>query len=344
MKKKYWIAIFALIAFGFFSCQNTEKAPKQTADTLIVDIVAPPTPVGQLSAILAVMQEKGNAATSGHYPAFIMAKNLVHLSLKKNAIFDLRTSADFAQGHIKGAKLMAFSSIPDYWASHSAELSKMDTIVLVDLDGQTAAYTAGLLRLNGFSNVYSLKFGMTGWNSKIAEKVWASSLSSAFENKLDTTETLKPIFTAWPLKSDSVTDAHAFFEARWKSLFAEPLPFIGASNVFASTDSFFIINYDRKDRYQSGHIPSAVRYKPQAMLGNLDEMATLPANKAIAVYCNTGQNAAYVTAYLRLTGYDAKIIHNGCNAFMHDKMLKEKADLSWVPLETEMSENFPVVK
>jgi len=73
-------------------------------------------------------------------------------------------------------------------------------------------------------------------------------------------------------------------------------------------------------------------------------MASLPTNKTIAVYCNTGQNAAYVSAYLNLVGYNAKIINNGNNAFMHNKMKSEKATLAWIPLVQELVQDSPLVK
>jgi len=45
-----------------------------------------------------------------------------------------------------------------------------------------------------------------------------------------------------------------------------------------------IINLDRKDKYEDGHIPGAVRYKPEGTLGYTDEMASIPADKPVVVY------------------------------------------------------------
>ena len=73
-------------------------------------------------------------------------------------------------------------------------------------------------------------------------------------------------------------------------------------------------------------------------------METIPADKKIAVYCGTGHNSAFATAYLRLFGFDAKSITAGNNSFMHDKMLKEESSLSWQPFKEEMIFDYPYEK
>jgi 3-mercaptopyruvate sulfurtransferase SseA len=119
---------------------------------------------------------------------------------------------------------------------------------------------------------------------------------------------------------------------------------IKAENVFADPASFYVINYDRKDKYEAGHIPGAVRYKPGGTLSIISEMQTIPADKNILVYCGTGHNSSFVTAYLRLFGYDAKTLLYGNNSFMYDKMVNEKTTLSWLPFTEADIENYPLVK
>ena len=36
---------------------------------------------------------------------------------------------------------------------------------------------------------------------------------------------------------------------------------------FQIRSKYFIINLERKDKYEDGHMPGAVRYKPEATLG-----------------------------------------------------------------------------
>lgn len=133
---------------------------------------------------------------------------------------------------------------------------------------------------------------------------------------------------------------------RFNSLFeagvAEAI--ITAEEVFENVDDFYMINYDRRDKYESGHIPGAIRYKSNGTLGIVSEMQTIPTNKEVVVYCGTGHNSGFVTAYLRLFGYNAKTLVYGNNSFMYDKMVQDKSKLSWLPFTEAEIGDYPVVK
>jgi len=119
---------------------------------------------------------------------------------------------------------------------------------------------------------------------------------------------------------------------------------ISSDEVFSDPGKYYIINLERKDKYEDGHIPGAVRYKPEATLGFTDEMASIPFDKTIVVYCGSGHNSGFATAYLRLFGYNAKTLRFGNNGFMHEKMVQERTALSWLPFTSEEVNDFPVVK
>ena len=76
----------------------------------------------------------------------------------------------------------------------------------------------------------------------------------------------------------------------------------------AIPQKYFVINLERKDKYDAGHIPGAVRYKPESTLGFPDMMATIPLDRTVVIYCGTGHNSAFATAFLRLFGYDASTL------------------------------------
>ena len=119
---------------------------------------------------------------------------------------------------------------------------------------------------------------------------------------------------------------------------------ISADEVFSNPQKYYIINLDRKDKYEDGHVPGSVRYKPEGTLGYPDEMASIPPDKPVVVYCATGHNSGFATAYLRLFGYDAHTLKYGNNGFMYDKMVKQRTALSWLPFTTAEVNNFEVVK
>ena len=73
-------------------------------------------------------------------------------------------------------------------------------------------------------------------------------------------------------------------------------------------------------------------------------MQSIPTDREVAVYCGTGHNSGFVTAYLRLFGYHAKTVMYGNNAFMHSKMVQDRKLLSWLPFSESEIENYPYVK
>jgi len=55
-----------------------------------------------------------------------------------------------------------------------------------------------------------------------------------------------------------------------------------------------------------------------------EDLKTLATDKKVAVYCYTGQTSAYMTAYLRILGYDAKSILFGTNGMIYDKCIEKE--------------------
>ncbi|HWS00621.1 MAG TPA: rhodanese-like domain-containing protein, partial [Prolixibacteraceae bacterium] len=166
------------------------------------------------------------------------------------------------------------------------------------------------------------------------------------EGKLELAENGRGGPSGFPLLNTGKTTGEEIMTARFNSLFAAGYndAFITADQVFEQPKSYYTINFERKDKYDAGHIPGAVRYKTNGTLGIVAEMQSIPSESAVAIYCGTGHNSGFVTAYLRLFGYDAKTILYGNNAFMHSKMLQDKKLLSWLPFSESEIENFPFVK
>jgi rhodanese-related sulfurtransferase len=233
--------------------------------------------------------------------------------------------------------------LPDYFASKIKPF-EYDKIILACYSGQSSSYATALLRLMGYGNVYSLRLGMSGWSPKMENK-WLENISSDYESQLDTTETPKAAPGDFPLMNSGKTTGSEIMDQRIQKLFTDyENATISADTVFSHPEKYYIINYERKDKYDAGHVPGAVRYKPNGMLGIVSEMQTIPADKEVVVYCGTGHYSAFVTAYLRLFGYNAKTLRFGNNSFMHNKMIAEKEKLSWLPFTQAEVMDYPVVK
>jgi rhodanese-related sulfurtransferase len=171
-------------------------------------------------------------------------------------------------------------------------------------------------------------------------------LSSDYQDQLQTVAVEKPGRAVNPRFETSAEDGETMLRERVEALLnTDPSNvFISSQEVFSDPDAYFIINWERKDKYESGHIPGAIRYKPQGTLGIPSEMGSLPTDQTIVLYCGTGMSSAFAASYLRLFGYDARSLKYGNNSFMHRKMLDERETLSWHPFTEETPGNYEYLK
>jgi len=293
--------------------------------------------------LLNYLAKNGDYVNSREFPSLISVEPAFEALGEKTLVIDMRRPEVYKKGHIKGAVNVEIPGLPEFLTGKIKPF-EYDKIILVSYSGQSSSYATLLLRLMGYGNVFSLRLGMSGWNPKMNNK-WAAGISSEYESKLDTVTYTKAPAGDFPLLNTGKTTGVEIFDARVTLLFSEyENAAISADAVFSNPEKYYIINYERKDKYDTGHIPGAIRYKPGGTLGVIAEMQTIPADKEVVVYCGTGHNSAFVTAYLRLFGYNAKTLRFGNNSFMHDKMVREENTMSWQPYQKADTKNFPVVK
>jgi rhodanese-related sulfurtransferase len=342
MKNKFLfkIGIFGLAMLLIAGCNNS--APKETKTAVAVQENKPKT---EADFLMEYLVKTGDYVNTRQFPSMIKAPTVLENLEKKMLVIDIREADLYKKGHIKGAKNVEFSKLPDYFVKDIKPF-QYDKIVLVCQYGQRSGYATALLRLMGYGNVYSMRWGMASWNAeKAGTENWSKLLSDKYTKDLDTITYKRAAESAFPEMKTGKTDGAEIFKDRIKLLFEQGFPdvWLNAEQVFAAKDKYYIINYDRKDKYESGHIPGAIRYKPNGLLGIASEMLSIPADKDLVVYCETGQNSAFVTAYLRLFGYKAHSLAYGNNSFMYDKMKKETA-LGWTAFTPDQAYNYPVVK
>ena len=346
--KKPTSQLFTFLLFVLFiSCAGGGNKNDQEEKSAPVEVKAEPVEINaEGKALLSYLEELGDYVNGRNFPSLIKATSVFEELDKNNLIVDLRKEESFAAGHIKGAVNVEFSNIPDFFTNRIKPF-EYERIVVVCYSGQTSSYTASLLRLMGYGNVYAMRWGMSGWNKDFAGEAWLGAVSSDFEDKLEvqTNEKNSELFD-FPVMNTGKSTGEEILTERFNNLFAAGFSdaIISAEKVFEQPGNFYVINYDRRDKYEAGHIPGAIRYKPNGTLGIVSEMQTIPTDKEVVIYCGTGHNSGFVTAYLRLFGYDAKTLVYGNNAFMHTKMIQEKSNLSWLPFKDDEIQDYPTVK
>ena len=344
MKRQHYLILFflLLVVLSVAGCKWKKTEQKQE----IVQEVNKPVTVGnETTLLLKDLKENGDYVNSKAFPSLIKASIVYENLGKKLLVIDLRSSKQFSDGHIKSAVNKTFEELPSYFET-GIKPFELDKIILVSEDGQVSSYATCLLRLMGYGNVYSMRWGMSAWNNKYAKEGWLKGVSGKYETNLEKTVNERPSSPGMPELKTGLLTGPEIGTARFRKLFEEGSTniLITADEVFSDPKRYYIINLERKDKYEDGHIPGAVRYKPEATLGFTNEMVTIPPDKTVVVYCGTGHNSGFATAYLRLLGYNARTLRYGNSSFMYDKMVKQRTALSWLPFTSADINNFESVK
>jgi rhodanese-related sulfurtransferase len=344
--KRHYFSIFSFLLLCILLVSGCKGKKTESKQHDVVQEVNKSVAIGNETALLLKdLKENGDYVNSKVFPSLIKA-SIVNESLGKNIlVVDLRPSKQFSEGHIKGAVNKKFEEVPSFFET-GIKPFEYDKIIIVSEDGQVSSYATCLLRLMGYGNVYSMRWGMSAWNNKYARDGWLKGVSGKYEIKLENTVNERPSLLGMPELKTGLMSGSEIGAARFRRLFEEGTTdiLISADEVFSNPQKYYIINLDRKDKYEDGHIPGSVRYKPEGTLGYTDEMASIPVDKPVVVYCGTGHSSGFATAYLRLFGYDAHTLKYGNNGFMYNKMVKQRTALSWLPFSSADVNDFEVVK
>ncbi len=339
MKRVYFYLLAFLIPASFLitSCGETKKENKDTVKEVVK------VEVNHSQLLLDEIVKNGDLINSEKAPTMIEAKDVNTNLGEKQLVLDIRAAKDYADGHIKGAENVVFEELLSYFKANDAKVKAAGKVVLVCYSGQVATYANSILQMLGYTNVYTMKWGMASWNKKTSGK-WSEAVSDKYIDKLETNANSKPPKGDMPKFDCMHENGKDILDARSTKLFAD-----GTKEIFVTIDdlmtdpaSYYVVNYWPENLYALGHIPGAVQYAPKKSLSASADLATLPKDKTIVTYCFTGQTAGFVTAYLRLLGYNAKTLKFGANSFMN-KTLKTNKDFGH-GFEAKKIENFPLEK
>lgn len=323
-KQSFFVFVILLISTAFFGSFSAMA----TSD------IDPPDEFETLVSYL----ETNNNFINGELPILMASEVKDNMKNPKYQIIDIRTNSWFDYGHIKDAANVKAEDLLSYFET-KIKPADFDKIVLVCYSGQSAAYYSSLLRLAGYPNVYSMKWGMSSWREDFANNAWNKNIKNDFAEKLETIENAKPVVNVHPVLKTGKTDAKDILKARLTELFTKPYSefIVKSTDVFEKPANYYVVNYGDQNKCE-GHIPGALHYTPEASLTN--DLLTLPADQNILVYEATGQKAAYIVAYLNVLGYNTGNLAYGENSFMNN-LLKEKGWDAFTKKEINM---YPVVE
>lgn len=280
----YTILIAFIFTISFTSCKETET----------------PSDQGNYEVLTTYLKANNldiNTITNG----FVMGAP-ADGNVSGKWVMDIRSAADFANGHIDGANNVAFKDIL------TAAATANKPILVVCYTGQTACYATSLLRLYGYSDAQALKWGMSGWNAQF-DKWTPNCKDLTTEANWTTDATAAGTFDA-PDWTSSTTDGATLLQERVETVVAAGFKTASNTDVLANPGNYYINNFFSEAHYTGfGHIKGAVRVNPLL----IDNCKNLDPKAKVVTYCYTGQTSAVITAYLKVLGFDAYSLTFGIN-------------------------------
>ena len=315
-KRLTWMLLMLMAMLVFVGCSDDD------------DPVAPPVATNFEIIADAVETYLPNIGTS-----FITASNLnpmVNADPPTTVVFDIRGDQDFENGHIKGAINTTLTDIVT--AVEAADLSTTDHLVVTCYTGQGAGHAVLAMRLLGYENAKTLKFGMSSWNATVTGSRWTEPVAPATTSGSckDDLAQVNIEVTDNDLGDDDIqaypTDQKALREAVLDMLGSFEAISMAAVNTEGNMDTYFWLNYVPHADYTDqgvapGHVKGAYQYTPGAGNDiNRDlKMKYLPSDgTTVLVYCYTGQSSSQVTAALNVLGYKAKSVKFGMNHLFYN--------------------------
>jgi rhodanese-related sulfurtransferase len=335
LRNLFYLMLVLPFLFIYTGCSTSEDSP-----------VTPPT-INEAQVLAEYLEANGDYmnVTAAAIITAVDVNSLRLTNPTKLLVLDVRSAADFAaKGHIEGAKQVDLKNIVTYMKT--ANSTSYDKVVIACYSGQTAGYAVSLLRLLGYNNVFSLKWGMSSWNASCASSWAAPNIGNNYTGFV-TTSAAKASAGSLPTLNTGKTTGKEILEERINQLLATTSASafddikIAWNTVTGALTNYYIVNYWVQTDYDKGHLPGAIQYTPKVDLKLSTNLKTLPTNKTIVLYCYTGQTSAQVVTILKLLGYDAKSLLFGVNSMNYDWMAANGIANQWKTTEVN---TFPYVK
>jgi rhodanese-related sulfurtransferase len=315
MTLKQFRQIFSVFLFFLFFTACFHKAQP-----------AKVTPNNEETAILLnFLEENGDQVNGPNLPSLISADNLFQLLDDPDfLIIDLRPKPEYASGFIPNAVNVSPSDILDYF-ENQIEPETFERIVLTCPNGSLSGYVNGVLLLLGYDNVSTLRFGLSSWNMDIARQYWLSGISDTLEGKLETNPSPQKTTGTLPFIATGEKNGHDILKQRAREILNVTLKDVemDLNKVLENPEKWHLVGYWPENMFNQGHIKGSFHYEPKISLHSQQEIATLPVDKPIVLYCYSGHHTAFVAPFLRLLGYEAYNLSYGSNGFIHSTMSED---------------------
>lgn len=221
-------------------------------------------------------------------------------------ILDIRTADDYAAGHLVGA-------VNAPWGPAVAEKLNMmpqdQEVLIYCYSGQTAGQTVMLLNAAGI-DARSIAYG---WNFGLSKVEGIEGLTETTANDFtDTYEVAANVQAVITAYYEGLADVSETTYKNYK---------VSEANLKAMIDAeedFVLLSARRTEDFAEAHIAGAVNVPYGTNF--ITNLASIPMDKKVVVYCYSGQTAGQATAAMKLLGYDAVSLNGGMGTAGNDPL------------------------
>jgi rhodanese-related sulfurtransferase len=294
----------------FVSCSENNNKDEQ------------PSVNNEAEILLQYLENNGNIVNLQAIPFFINADEIYqNIKATDYYVIDIRSEREYKRGRIENAVNVQAQNILDYFENR-IEPNSFKKIAIVCNNSHESGYVVAILQMLGYNNTYNLRFGMSAWNDQIARRFWYANISDELKGRLETTPYTKAEPGKLPLIETGKTTGYEILRERaqkaleinWEDISIEYM------DILEQTDDYYLINYWPQALYDQGHLPGAIQYNPKKSFHSTEDILTLPTDRPLVVYCYSGQNSVYASAFLAVMGYDFRSLDYGSNGFVHTIM------------------------
>ncbi|MGM0574119.1 MAG: rhodanese-like domain-containing protein [Myxococcota bacterium] len=227
-------------------------------------------------------------------------------------VLSVRGTGHYEQGHVPTAINAPWKTVAsDETLALLGEPDPDEHFVDYCYTGHTGGIAAGVLNLLGYPTA-NMKFGIAAWTkdeAARAEYAVYPDQGNDFMIESEVHEATETFEQPW-LEFEDVTDAWEATKAAADAyLNAEVMkPTKTAQDLFDNLNDGndandpFIISVRAPDHYAIGHIPGAINI-PWKTIADADNLAKIPTDREIVIYCYTGHTGAIATSVLGTLGY-----------------------------------------
>jgi rhodanese-related sulfurtransferase len=237
-------------------------------------------------------------------------------------VVSVRGADHYALGHIPGAVNIPWRTIAQ--PESLAQLPTDKQIVVYCYTGHTGQVAQAVLGTLGYDAV-NLKFGIIGWtkNDEVLGTTRFGPTTDQRDYPLETEVNEATESYDYPALETGMEEVEEIIAAAANAWLADAKPTISAEALFDllndgdEDNDPFILSVRGAEHYALGHIGGAVNipWRSVAQPGNL---AKLPTDKQIVVYCYTGHTGQVATTVLSMLGYDAVNLKYGMMGWTED--------------------------